>query len=75
MNDARFLEIEQLFEDAGRYLDPVTGAFESVTDEEEDTDTDFDLPSFLATLGITAEECAWYVQLKLHEYDEASRNA
>jgi hypothetical protein len=75
MNDARFLEIERLIEDAGRCLDPVTGTFEPVDEEEEDTDTDLDLPSFLMTLGITTEECAWYVQRKLHEYDEASRNA
>lgn len=75
MNEARFLEIERLIEEAGRCLDPVTGGLESVADEEEDTDTNIDPPSFLASLGITAEECARYVQRKLREYDEASRNA
>jgi hypothetical protein len=29
----------------------------------------------LASLGITAEECAEYVQRKMHEYDDEFRDA
>lgn len=77
MTDDRFQEIEKLIEDADRCFDPVTGLFESISGAEEDPDVDADLdpPSFLGALGITAEECAEYVQRKMREYDEAFRDA
>ena len=77
MHDERFAEIERLVEDAGRCYDPVTGLFESLTgdDDEDGTDTDLDPAAFLAALGITAEECAAYVDRKLRDYDEAFRDA
>jgi hypothetical protein len=78
MTEQRFQQIESLIEDAGRCFDPVTGLFEPVDepgDEEEGPDSGFDLAGFLGTLGITADECAEYVQRKLHDYDEAFRGA
>jgi hypothetical protein len=75
MTDARFQEIEKLIEDSGRCFDPVTGLFESVGEEEEDIAMDLEPHSFLGLLGITEEECAEYVQRKMHEYDESFRNA
>lgn len=74
MTDDRFLQIEQLIEDAGRAFDPVTGLFESVGDEE-DIGTDLDPQSFLGLLGITEDECAEYVQRKMHDYEQSLRNA
>lgn len=78
MLDQRLLEIDRLVEDAGRCFDPVTGRFESLDggdDDEDGCDLDLDAPSFLAALGITAEECAAYVAHKLRAYDEALRDA
>ena len=76
MIDRRMLEIDRLVEDAGRCFDPVTGRFEPVGgDDDEGSDLDTNPPSFLATLGISAEECAAYVSHKLRDYDEAFREA
>lgn len=76
MHDQRCAEIDRLIEDAGRCFDPVTGRFESLAgDDDEETDMDLEATSFLATLGITAEECAAYVAHKLRDYDAAFRNA
>ena len=78
MFEQRVEEIDRLVEDAGRCFDPVTGRFESLADDdgdEEGCDLDLDPPSFLAALGITAEECAAYVAHKLRDYDRAFRNA
>lgn len=76
MLERRLDEIDRLVEDAGRCFDPVTGRFESLADDDDDAgDLDLDTPSFLAALGITAEECAAYVARKLRDYDAAFRNA
>lgn len=77
MLERRLDEIDRLVEDAGRCFDPVTGRFESLADDDDDegSDLDLDAPSFLAALGITAEECAAYVARKLRDYDAAFRNA
>ncbi|MFM7107253.1 MAG: hypothetical protein ACKOZU_01380 [Planctomycetaceae bacterium] len=75
MHDQRCEEIDRLIEDAGRCFDPVTGRFESLAGDDEETDTDLEATSFLATLGITAEECAAYVARKLRDYDAAFRDA
>jgi hypothetical protein len=75
MTDERFQEIEALIEDSGRVFSPDAGTFEAVDTPDDETDSDLDSPSFLAALGITAEECAEYVQRKIHEYDDEFRNA
>lgn len=78
MTEQRFRQIENLIEDAGRCFDPVTGQFEPVDepgDDQEGPDAGFDIVGFLATLGITADECAEYVQRRLHDYDESFRRA
>lgn len=77
MTDDRFRQIENLIEDAGRCFDPVTGLFEPVDEPEDDEgiDADFDLTSFLGMLGITADECAEFVQRKLRDYDDSFREA
>jgi len=76
MTDERYQEIEALITESGRVFSPDTGLFEaSDADIEADSDLDLDPPSFLASLGITAEECAEYVQRKIHEYDDEFRNA
>lgn len=74
MTDERFQQIEKLIEESGRSFDPVTGLFEPMG-EEEDINMDLEPHSFLGLLGITEEECAEYVQRKMHEYDESFRNA
>jgi len=77
MTDERYQEIEALITESGRVFSPDTGLFEAsdAPDDEADSDLDLDTSSFLATLGITAEECAEYVQRKTHEYDDEFRNA
>jgi len=74
MTDVRFEEIEKLIEESGRCFDPTTGLFESMT-EEEDIEVDLDPKAFLSLLGITEQECAEYVQRKIHDYDESFRDA
>lgn len=73
MTDARLEEIEKLIEDAGRCFDPATGLFEPIdeVDMDGETDTDFDLASFLGLLGISQDECAEYVQRKMHDSNES----
>ena len=71
MTTARFQEIDSLIEESGRLFDPETGFFEPVDASDDESDNDLDTPSFLATLGITADECAEYVQRKLREYEDA----
>ena len=77
MTDDRFQQIENLVENAGRCFDPATGLFEPLDDPDEDdgTDLDFDLTTFLGLLGVTADECAEYVQRKIHDYDDIYRDA
>lgn len=77
MTDERFRQIETLIEDSGRCFDPETGLFEPLdeSDEDEGIGLDFDLSSFLGLLGITEDECAEYVQRKIHEYDDSFREA
>lgn len=77
MTDERFQQIENLIEDAGRCFDPATGLFEplDVADEDENVGSDFDPRSFLGLLGITEDECAEYVQRKMHDYDNSFRKA
>jgi hypothetical protein len=55
----------------------VTGLFEPVDEpaDDEGVDADFDLASFLGMLGITADECAEFVQRKLRDYDDSFRQA
>jgi hypothetical protein len=75
MTDARFREIESLIEEAGRCFDPFTGQFEPLDGDDEDTDRDLEPQAFLAVLGITADECAEYVQLKMQEYQDRVSDA
>lgn len=74
MTDERFQEIERLIEDAGRCFDPVTSVFEPL-EEDEDVETDLDPKAFMGLLGITEDECAEYVQRRMHEYEREFRNA
>lgn len=77
MTDERFRQIENLIEDAGRCFDPETGLFEPLDEsaEDEGVGLDFDSTSFFGLLGITEDECAEYVQRKIHEYDDSFREA
>ena len=76
MTDERYQEIEALITESGRVFSLDTGLFEaSDADIEADSDLDLDPPSFLATLGITTEECPEYVQRKIHEYNDEFRDA
>jgi hypothetical protein len=78
--DERCQEIEALIAESGRVVIPCTGTFLrafDAPDEEADSDPDPDPDkySFLAILGITAEECVEYVQRRMHEGDDEFRNA
>jgi hypothetical protein len=77
MTDERLQQIERLVEDAGRCFDPATGLFEPLDGaaEEEEVDTSLDPQSFLGLLGMSEDECAEYVQRKLHDYDESFRKS
>ncbi len=74
MTDARFQQIEQLIQDAGRRFIPGSGMFESIG-QEVDIATEMDPVAFLGLLGISKDECVEYVQRKSHDYNESLHNA
>lgn len=75
MTDARFLELDRLLDEAGRIFNPDSGLFEAIDATDEEADLDLEPASFFGALGITAAECAEYVQRKIQEYDAGFRNA